>query len=262
MANKTNGSLYSQESTIVYDWNEYDMAIKELSEIMNPVKRVYDTAKYMETHDFPQDRYLYLFETARKVADIIDVEKIENIPLFRRKSFVRGVMKQIVDYFKVDKDGVDIQCIWNPLASDKARFRRKLKLDWKKKEIVVSDKSKITLFRPLWYTERGVLDSICCFYHEYWHYMQNNYPKVIDYKMSVKKPGFEFLPIMIKSQWKIYRYSPLEREAWFVGYALMFFLNKKMKFKYADKKIRNLMEIKAENDVINAIKNIGTRINV
>ena len=204
---------------------------------------------YMTHHDLSDDRYLYLFETARKISGIIDVDKIETLSFFKREDFFWNVLRVVKDYFNISGDDLRIENTWEPIWVNPSQYGNyRTRKDGKG--------GKITVFMPLWYNKSDMIFSAAAIMHEFWHYLQSLHSEIIEYKFTTEKPEFGKLRINGKNKRLLYRYNPLEQEGWFIGYALWYFLDKKTQYKYATKKMKELIG-KDDKTVINVLKNKG-----
>ena len=233
--------LQETSRTITYDWREYNLAISELNKLKSDKERATKAVDYMKHHDLSDERYLFLFETARKIADLFDVNQIENMPVFKRHDFITNVSRDVYNYFNLSDENLKISYDCRPFYSRIGAYRSKT--------------NKIWINEPIFYTKHTMIFYAGIMFHEFWHYLQLKYPDIIKYYFSDEKLTFNKYKLSSKQKFILYRYHPLEQEGWFAGFALIYFLDKKTKFKYASKTIKKLAN-KSDKEVIEVLKNI------
>lgn len=227
--------------TITYDWREYNLAISEINKLQSDKERATKAVDYMKNRDLSNERYLFLFETARQIANLIDVNQIENMPIFKRHDFITNVFMDIYNYFNLSDKNLQISYDFIPFYSRTGEYRSKT--------------NKIWINEPIFYTKHTMIFYAGAIFHEFWHYLQSKHPDMIKYYFSDEKLTFNKYKLSSKQKFILYRNKPLEQEGWFVGYALIYFLDKKTKFKYASKMIQKLAK-KSDKTVIEVLKNI------
>lgn len=239
--------LQQTVTTITYDWQEYNLAIYELNKLQSDKERVTKAVDYLKSHDLSDDRYLFLFETARKISDLIDTTKIDTTPVFKRRVFVANAYNVVEKYFGLYYKNLKISHDWDPLNSHCGEYRTGSK---------DKTKSKIWMNEPLFFAKHDMIWCVGVYFHEFWHHLQTRFPDEIGYHFSDEKLKFNKYKLRGKNKWILYRYNPFEQEGWFAGYALMYFLHKKTEFKHGMKKLKQL-ESKSDKDVIEVLKNMG-----
>lgn len=233
--------LQQTYQTITYDWREYNLAVSELNKLKSDKERATKAVDYMKLHDLSDERYMFLFETARQIANIIDMNQIEHMPVFKRHDFITNVFTGIYNYFNLSDKNLQISYDFIPFYSRIGEYRSKI--------------NKIWINEPIFYTKHTMIFYAGAMFHEFWHYLQSKYPDMIKYYFSSEKLTFGKYRLSSKQKFILYRNKPFEQEGWFVGYALIYFLDKKTKFKYASKMIQKLAN-KSDKDVIEVLKNV------
>jgi hypothetical protein len=244
--------LQQKYPTITYDYREYNMAIAELNKIQSDKERAARAVDYMKSHDLSDDRYLFLFETARKISELIDVNKIETTPFFKGQDFVTSSFKTIYEHFNLVYENFNFSYYWDPFSSIFGSMAGEYRSHYPKDKT----KSKIIINEPFFYTKHDMIWYSGIVLHEFWHHLQRRFPNEIGYYFSDETLKFDKYKLRGKNKRILYRYKPLEQEAWFIGYSLIYFLDKKTKFKYASKLIKKLAN-KSDKDVVEVLKNMG-----
>lgn len=233
--------LYQIHESIHYDWHDYNRAISELAELQSEKERVQKAVDYMKRRDLSDNRYLFLFETAHKIADLIDVDQIDTLPIFKRRFFIKNVFQKAYDYFNLSDKTIKILYDFVPFGSIQGSYN--------------ADKNRIFINEPLFFTKYDMIFFAGTTLHEFWHYLQLNEPDKIEYYFSNEKIKFNKNKLSGKQKRILYRYCPFEQEAWFVGYTLMYFLHKRTKFMHASGFMKKLAD-KSDKDIIKLLANI------